>query len=30
LLTFGFAPVETAADFTPDGEPEGAQLFERA
>ncbi|MGZ5198908.1 MAG: DUF2863 family protein [Telluria sp.] len=30
LLTFGFAPVETAADFTPDGEPEGAQPFERA
>jgi hypothetical protein len=30
LLTFGFDPVETAADFTEDGEPEGAQPFERA
>jgi hypothetical protein len=30
LLTFGFEPVETAADFTPDGTPEGAQPFERA
>lgn len=29
LLSFGFDPVETAADFTPDGEPEGAQPFER-
>lgn len=29
LLTFGFGSVETAADFTEDGQPEGAQPFER-
>lgn len=30
LLSFGFDPVETAADFGPDGEPEGAEPFDRA
>jgi hypothetical protein len=29
LLTFGFGSVDTAADFTPDGQPEGAQPFAR-
>ncbi|GAB3452565.1 hypothetical protein GCM10027321_01470 [Massilia terrae] len=29
LLTFGFKQVETAADFTPDGQPEGAERFDR-
>ncbi len=29
LLTFGFTDVQTAADFTPDGQPEGAERFDR-
>lgn len=29
LLTFGFKDVQTAADFTPDGQPEGAERFDR-
>jgi hypothetical protein len=29
LITFGFGSVDTAADFTPDGQPEGAEPFAR-